>query len=88
MLSIIMKNINVKHAYRKIIENSQVTIEKDLLKDLLEKLISLYLEIRCHSFAKDVQEKQKMIAKINSAKSLVVSNSSLQSLKPWPGLIA
>ena len=70
MLPIIMKNINVKHAYRKIIENSQVTIEKDLSKDLLEKLISLYLRIRCHSFAKDVREKHKMIAKINRAKSL------------------
>ena len=70
MIPVIMKNVNVKFSFRKIIENSQVSIDSDLSKDLLEKLISLYLRIRCHSFAKDVREKHKMIAKANRAKSL------------------
>ena len=70
MVHDIMKNFLVKFAFRKIIENSNVSIEQDLSKDLLERLISLYLRIRCHSFAKDIREKHKRAVKLNKTKSL------------------
>ena len=81
MTPFIMKNVNVKFAFRKIVDKSQVTIDKELSKDLLEKLIALYLRIRCHSFAKDVREKHKMNKKLNRAKSLRKELEKLEKVK-------
>lgn len=52
----LMNNVHVEFAFRSIIENSNVMIKSDLSKDLLEKLISLFLKIYYYTFAKDIRE--------------------------------
>ena len=65
-----MTNYLVKINFQIILKRVECTLEKDISKDLLEKLIGLFLRIRAHSYAKDVKEKHKLLAKTAKKRSL------------------
>lgn len=64
----LMSNYSIKADWRKVTCDS--VIDADVGKDLLEKLLGLFLRIRGFSYAKDMKEKHKMNAKTSKKKSL------------------
>lgn len=74
------KEFLVKSKFSQIIENAGITIEPDVEKDILEKLIGLYLRIRCHSYAKDIKEIQKIKEKTSRKKRSL--RTELKKLQP------
>ena len=63
-----MLDYSVKADWRKLTRDS--VIDSDVGKDLLEKLLELFLRIRGFSYAKDMKEKHKMNAKASKKHSL------------------
>lgn len=71
--SIIMKSINdvaTVSAYNTLVSDSELVICKNVGKDVLQNIVSLFVRVRSFSFAKDVIQKHKMKAKQVKAKAL------------------
>ena len=64
----LMSNYCIKYDWRKLIGDSLIDV--DVGKDLLEKILGLFLRIRGFSYAKDIKEKHKLSAKTNKKHSL------------------
>ena len=62
LLGILVKDFDVKSNFEKILSDNDCA-KSEYAKNLLEKILGLYLRIRCHSYAKDIKEKQKIVRK-------------------------
>ena len=65
-----MKNVDVNDAYSNILTQASVGMGKEARKNLLEKLISLYLRIRSFSTARDIIDKHRVEQKKPKSKGL------------------
>lgn len=68
-----MKSINdvaTVSAYNTLVSDSELVICKNVGKDVLQNIVSLFVRVRSFSFAKDVIQKHKMKAKQVKAKAL------------------
>ena len=69
----LMKDPVLLAQYDKIYGCVDPKVSKENALNLLEELISLYLCIRSHSFAKEITESHKMKSKISKERSLRTS---------------
>ena len=66
----VMGDGKVKSYYRNVQEEAGILVDKENAINLLEQLITLYVHVRSHSFAKKKIEMHKMECKVKKAKSL------------------
>ncbi len=65
-----MQDCTVKQAFDAMVNNLDTIPESTILKDILFSIISLYVKVRCFSFARDVIQKSKIEAKKGKSKGL------------------
>ncbi len=62
MINELVKQYFVKNNFQIILD--ECNIDKDeITSNLLEKIVGLYRRVRCHSYAKDIKEKHKIVKK-------------------------
>jgi len=64
------KNIIVRSNFKQLCQQCDVQIAGEYSKNLLEKLIQLYLRVRSHAAAKSIKESAKLESKQSKKKSL------------------
>ena len=69
----VMKDCSVLSYYNTICSTIDISINKELRKNVLEHMITLYFRVRTFSFAKDVREKYKVAKKKVRSRSLRTS---------------
>ena len=65
-----MHDCTVKQAFDALVNNLDTIPESTLLKDILFSIISLYVKVRCFSFARDIIQRFKIEAKKGKSKGL------------------
>ena len=60
LVSKVLNDINVTYHFKQISEMSAIKVNKEIAINLLATLITLYIRVRAHSFAKSVREKHKV----------------------------
>ena len=60
----------VKSYYHNVHEEGGILVDKENAINLLEQLVTLYVHVRSHSFAKKKIEMHKMECKVKKVKSL------------------
>ena len=70
IVSEVRKNMIVKSNFKSLYESVDLGIDKEVSCNLLEKLLLLYVRIRCHSYARKVKEDSKVEQKLMKQKSL------------------
>lgn len=70
MVGTLIQDSVVKSNYDKILFESGIS-KTEYSENLLETILGLYLRIRCHSYAKDIKEKQKIKKKKSWKETLV-----------------
>ena len=63
MVMELMKDYGVKAKFDKVVESTGNRYEKEIKNNILEKILGLYLRIRCHSYSKDIKENHKKATK-------------------------
>lgn len=58
-----MKNDVVKGFWSKIVDDSSLSIDTDVGKDLIKQMLGLYLRVRSFAYSKNIQEKHKLNAR-------------------------
>lgn len=74
----LMVNFTVKFHWKRLVENSEVVIDKDVGRDLLERILGLFLRIRSFSYAKQIKEKYKLQTKTVKKRSLRTGLKNLE----------
>lgn len=65
-----MNDTRVISSYQSVISDSELTTTANVNKDVLQSIISLYVRVRAHSYAKDIIECHKIKSKTNKGKAL------------------
>lgn len=66
----VRKNIIVRSCFNSLCRSVEFEFSKEVSANLLEKLLLLYVRIRCHSHARKIKEDHKMRLKVSKQKSL------------------
>ena len=70
LVDTLMKNHVVKSFWHKMVEDSMLSIDSDVGKDVLEQMLGLYIRVRSFAYAKSIREKHKLQAKRGKKRSL------------------
>jgi hypothetical protein len=75
-------DIEVVSAFTAMLSNSELKIESNVGKDVLDSIVQLYVRVRSFSFAKDIIQKHKMKMKKLKGKALRKDLSRLEKSEP------
>ena len=56
----ILKDPSINAYYSNMVDSADMKVEEETSDNLLEVIIGLYIRVRCHSYAKDIKEKEKV----------------------------
>ena len=70
IVSSLMENAYLIACFNFVRKKSDITIKKEIGLNLLEDMLTLYIRVRAHSYAKDKQEEHKMAKNRTKARSL------------------
>lgn len=70
IVSTLMKDPSLLVHYGSLRRNTEIKVKKEIALDLLHDMLTLYVRIRSHSYAKNKQQEHKMAKDAMKAKSL------------------